>query len=178
MGAWGSGPFDSDSGLDLLDGLTNRYAERDEDDEVVPGSVQVEEVVRSLAQTLTQYTRDGESLQVDASSAYAAAGLVAAVLAGHTEGNTGTRLFAGSGTDDPLGLANHCGNTALLPREHAKALVPDATRAVETILRDREWLSTWNDPQEVRRSLRTLAGVLEVHQSGAVDEEEGPAGEG
>lgn len=175
MGAWGTGPFDSDNALDFLDDLARRCAEHDEDTgELIPGSVQhtkVRAALRTALREITQIDNPAGLAGWRCEAAYAAAGLVAAARTGHDpEAPSHTRLFdamqaradghslaAGA---DPLGLASHCGNLALLDPASADALTADAVAAVRSLGQATEWLQTWKDPDDVRDQLGRLEHAL------------------
>lgn len=143
VGAWGLGPFDSDTALDLFGDLAHRFAERDDDGDVVAGSVDVAAVTAELREVLgsAQTASSGDEI-------YAAAGLVAAalhpLLADRRE-NSGTRLFAHleAGVAADLGLGSHCGYLALLPLEAALSLREQAVAAVQGLAANEGWLGRW-----------------------------------
>jgi len=174
MGSWGTGPFDSDSALDYLGDLAQAVASSSADDDyaIAPGSVDRPAVTEALRVVLTATPAPGEDQRWALDCMYAAAGLVAAALAGKDPSLvSGTRLFAAMaagpggqlpvGDDDQvLGLDNHCGFVALLDRSSADALRVPALAAVATLAAAGRWLDGWNDVAEITDQLTRLARVL------------------
>lgn len=168
MGAWGLGPFDSDSALDFLGNLADRHANIDTDYRVVPGTVNHDGVHAALAEALAAVTRpatENEYRWGTVDEAYAAAGLVAAAVTGqHTDQPAGTSLFEQS---TGLNLDRHCGYVDLLPADKAPALLPAAVRAVTAIQSETDWLEHWLDLDGVQQSLESLLAVLREHTGDA-----------
>ncbi len=154
MGAWGTGPFDSDGALDYLGDLEEiSGAARNGADEVDSATVNRAAVLEQLRRTLAGA---GEQDLL-----YAAAGLVAARLVGQPSRNTGTRLFdrifVGQGFPQELGLDRHCGYLGLIDRSTAEQLQGDAMKAVAALRGDEPWLGTWNSPAAIVTQLERLA---------------------
>ena len=174
MGSWGSGPFDSDSALDYLGDLAQAVASSSADDDyaIAPGSVDRPAVTEALRVVLTATPAPGEDQRWALDCMYAAAGLVAAALAGKDPSVvSGTRLFAAmaahaagelpAGSDDEvLGLDNHCGFVALLDLSSAVSLHGPAVAAVATLSAATVWLDGWDDLAEITDQLTRLARVL------------------
>lgn len=165
MGAWGFGPFDSDGALDYLGDLAGEHAKQDDEGEIDPATVDRPAVLAQLRAALAAVTvapAENEYRTATCENAYAAAGLVAAVLAGHDAAEqSGTRLgaaLAGEVDPDPLGLAAHCGFVAVLDPDTAGTLRPDAARAVTALRDERDYVQIWTDQQQ----FLTLLAALEV----------------
>ena len=174
MGSWGSGPFDSDSALDYLGDLAQTHASRSVDGvhTVAPGSVDRLAATGALRSVLVASPAYNEDQRWALDAMYAAAGLVAAALAGKDPSVvSGTRLFAAmaahaagelpAGSDDEvLGLDNHCGFVALLDLSSAVSLHGPAVAAVATLSAATVWLDGWDDLAEITDQLTRLARVL------------------
>jgi len=174
MGSWGSGPFDSDSALDYLGDLAQTHASRSVDGvhTVAPGPVDRPAATEALRSVLVASPPDNEDQRWALDAMYAAAGLVAAALAGKDPSVvSGTRLFAAmaahaagelpAGSDDEvLGLDNHCGFVALLDLSSAVSLHGPAVAAVATLSAATVWLDGWDDLAEITDQLTRLARVL------------------
>jgi hypothetical protein len=170
MGAWGTGPFDSDGALDYLGGLASRFGWQNHDGDLPAGSGDAERTDQELTGDLLAVTAGttGEDRDSLCERAYAAAGLVAAALTGHgTDGApSGTRLFAGlagqSQTAEPLGLANHCSFGQMLTVDRALALRATALAASAALRDEAGWLSSWRDAEALREQLTRLEALLSL----------------
>ena len=166
MGVWSTGPFGSDGALDYLGGLADKHATVGPDYTIVPGSVDHGAVLADLTSALAAITEPAKTPEEEyrpatIEYAYAAAGLVAAVAAGHTaDEQCGTSLLAGTNPVDPLGLSNHCGYVALLRPEDAAGLREAAVTAVNSIATEEDWLSSWFRSDRIRGRLTLLARAL------------------
>jgi len=164
MGVWGMGPFDSDSGLDLLADLARTAGAQTRDDDagapaVVPGTADQQAVTAELTAVFTFAVRSIEAGEYrDRSEIYAAAGLVAAAVTGTSPEPRGTSLFTGEGG---LGLERHSGYLTLLEPDTAERLRPHAQAAVAALRVDLPWLRDWRDSGEIRMQLRNLETALD-----------------
>ena len=128
MGAWGQGPFDSDGALDYIDGLSAAL-----DLDLAEDPSEDETSLTLDAQQTALLVAEVQATLVDAPAAsawqlsevYAAAGLVAAALAG-TRAVAGTRLFSAFAKEANMdaGLERHMGLADLIPVEQATQLTP------------------------------------------------------
>jgi hypothetical protein len=169
MGAWGTGPFDSDGGLDYLgDVEAAAGARRDDDGKLDLASFRADAVHEELRRALAM--DDGAAEAVDAAgwydhaARYAAAGLVAARLTGQPSANIGTRLLdrlAGATGSEDLGLDRHCGYLELLDQDSAERLRDNAVAAVAALRADESWLDSWSSSRnDVMSQLDNLAREL------------------
>lgn len=180
MGAWGTGPFDSDSALDWLGNLADDTAQIDSNYEVIPGTVDHAAAAAKIERVLTKAASplgEDEYRWGVYSYAYAAAGLVAGVVSGESKkGARGTRLGAAmtsrlSGGDpidsgpDALGLGHACSYQHLLTEEDARALIPKARAAVDALERSGEWLDSWRDSEGMLDQFARLRALLPVPEA-------------
>lgn len=162
MGAWGTGPFDSDAALDYLGDLEDvAGATRNDADELDPASVNHGAILNELRQALGMVGESaGPGEWHDEAIPYAAAGLVAARLTGQSPENTGTRLLgrlAGETGSEDLGLDRHCGYLGLLDQASAEQLRDHAVITVAALRADQPWLDTWRSGGDVVMQLDRLA---------------------
>lgn len=181
MGAWGTGPFDSDGALDYLDELERASgAARNDADEVDPATVNRVVVLDQLRRALAT-AQAGHAPPGGRELPYAAAGLVAARLTGQPPASAGTGLIdslsAGLPFPEDLGLDRHCGYLGLLDRDTARQLQADARQAVTALRADRSWHGEWNSPGRLLLQLDRLARALaapERHAGPGAEPEPGP----
>jgi hypothetical protein len=166
MGAWGTGPFDSDGALDYLDDLEAwSGAARNKAGEIEPASVNRAVVLEQLRRTLAGASEQaGRGWSGSEELIYAAAGLVAARLTDQSPADTGTGLIpgirAGQGFPQNLGLDRHCGHLGLLDWHTAQLLQGIASRAVAALRADRSWHGEWRTPARLVAQLERLARAL------------------
>lgn len=146
VGAWGYGPFDSDSALDYLGDLADRVGQLNDEGDLDPASVNHYDAADRLRRAMAAVScpaTPGEYRNEAVDCAYTAAGLVAAVLTGHHGPSTGTTLGDNlpSSDDVHLSLHAHCGYAALLTTEDAADLRQAAQAAVAAIAKEGDWLS-------------------------------------
>lgn len=152
MGAWGFGPFDSDSGLDAIDALERLVTE----DTVTDDPWEQLSLWRSELQRILSI-RDPHS----AGEVYALVGLVAAarpaaVNTPPSHRESATRLeVAATGTD--LGLEHHQGIVDLMPPGVAAGAVDTARSALDWLIGLDEWHQTWREPHTLLHYLHALA---------------------
>lgn len=130
MGAWGFGPFDSDSALDFLGHVAEKSGGKYTNEyQFIPGSssIAVSMLQQAMEATLPASSEWGWGA-VD--EAYAAAGLIAAT-ATNIPSTRGTRL---AGTQNDLGLSATCGYEAMLTQQQAFDLVPAAVSTMERLV--------------------------------------------
>jgi hypothetical protein len=184
MGAWGTGPFDSDGALDYLDDLEEwSGAARNKAGEIDPASVNRAVVLKQLRRTLAGAGKLGErGWSGGEELIYAAAGLVAARITDQSPANTGTGLIpgirAGQGVPQDLGLDRHCGHLGLLDRHTARQLQGTASQAVAALRADQSWHSEWSSPAhlvaQLDRLARALAPERHVDRGAGPEPEPGP----
>lgn len=136
MGAWGTGPYESDGGLDCLDALARAKA----DDVEFDVATEVGNILTGGAGPVaSRYSDDQQAL-------YAVAGLVWS-----STGSQGQRKY------DWLLLADH---RNLLTEQQARDLTGRALLALTGLLRDTSWLATWVSPRAVKKQLSALDTAL------------------
>lgn len=161
MGAWGTGPFDSDGGLDYLGNLANTYAKETDDGELY--DINQDEIKQRLSSLFKRAVAHPDENWAIAQDLYAGIGLVAANLVDVPEENTGTRLFNGNLTnvnaENNLNLDAHCGYKKLVNNVDS-TLAHQANEAAETLLADEEWINSWYAREEIIKNLKTLQNIL------------------
>jgi len=139
MGAWGFGPFDSDQGLDWVDGVTLIVTGERDMEKVDPANVDQAHVRVVMEDVLVQGSSDPHVM-------YAAVGLVAVGLHG---GRTHPPLASYAPAGPPL-----------LSEVTAAALAQDAREVLATLRATKEWVDTWNSPESLYAAMNSVEQAL------------------